>query len=36
MSTAEIAPVTATTEPADRSMWPAMMIRIIPMARIRM
>ena len=36
MSTAAIAPVTATTEPTDRSMCPAMMIRIIPIARIRM
>ncbi len=36
MSTAEIAPVAATTEPADRSMCPAMMMRIIPIARIRM
>ena len=33
---AEIAPQTATTEPTDRSMCPAMMTRIIPIARIRM
>jgi hypothetical protein len=36
ISTADTAPVAATTEPADRSMCPAMMIRIIPIARIRM
>jgi hypothetical protein len=34
--TAAIAPVTATTEPADRSMCPAMITRIIPIARMRM
>ena len=36
ISTAAIAPLAATTEPTDRSMCPAMMTRIMPIARIRM
>lgn len=36
MSTAATAPTSAVREPTDRSMWPAMMTIIIPMARIRM
>ena len=30
------APMNAATEPTDRSMWPAMMIITMPIARIRM
>ncbi len=30
------APTNAATEPTDRSMWPAMMIITMPIARIRM
>jgi hypothetical protein len=36
MSLAATAPLTATSEPTDRSMCPAMITRIIPIARIRM
>ncbi len=35
-NTPETAPMRATTEPTDRSMWPAMMIITMPIARIRM
>jgi hypothetical protein len=34
--TAETAPVSATTEPTERSMCPAMITMTMPMARIRM
>ena len=34
--TPAIAPLKATTEPTDRSMWPAMMTITMPMARMRM
>ena len=34
--TAETAPVSATTEPTDRSMCPAMITMTMPMARTRM
>jgi hypothetical protein len=36
ISTAETAPQHATIEPTDRSMCPAMITRIMPIARIRM
>ena len=35
-TTAETAPVSATTDPTDRSMCPPMMTIIMPIARIRM
>ena len=36
MKRATQTPTNAATEPTDRSMWPAMMTRTMPMARIRM
>ena len=35
-STAETAPVSATTDPTERSMWPAMITMTMPMASTRM
>ena len=31
-----MAPVAATTDPTDRSIWPAMMMTTMPIARMRM
>lgn len=36
ISTAATPPMNAVIEPTDRSMWPAMMTIIMPIARIRM
>ncbi len=36
MNTAAMEPTNAVSEPTDRSMWPAMMTSIMPIARIRM
>ncbi len=36
ISTAAMAPMNAVSEPTERSMWPAMMTSIMPIARIRM
>ena len=36
VSTAANAPTNAVSEPTDRSMWPAMITSIMPIARIRM
>ena len=35
-STAETAPVSATTDPTDRSMWPPMITMTMPIASTRM